>query len=584
MIDNVGGTYNRTNEMKPHLAVGLRSGSSALSPKSFKSSNSSSNVASKNTPTPKFGGLPLVEMYHGLGTKLVNVGLPVFENVSEVFLWGFLAQDVVSMWMPRIRQSLMRGAIPYDPTKDPENKGKTWFQTLKTTMANRIAGWNWVNFNEETKREFATGPGVLMIPALAFLAARRSFGKSSVELGHGPLTQFTDSFIQALKNSPLATQEKITPQEFQQVLGDFVKSTFGFSEADLAQKIKISTGKELKVRAGEVAAKSETTLGEYLTQWSHQWAESVFNHHGIPQADLKKEIHVLETSLQDTLISGFNRAIKVAERPDKVLNIDKIPVKLLDRTLSKGPNAEKIVYSIGEKPVGEFLHELSCWKDYALAVFSTKTKGAGVSDFLPELAEKIYKKMVTKKAMLALAVSGLTGFYLIELAKWAQSHETYEANRLLQEPQTSPAQELKPVLTTKETVKRPVTKPSQSSDSFQLPPELLKALSSIPETPSQNSTESSFKTQPASQPKDWTQTIGPNQVNNFPIVNFPPFPTTYTPSFSASASTSAQPSVYGPSLPNLMDYQQNFFPGFNQPYASPNLYGIGSQPWGGRVS
>lgn len=381
---------------------------------------------------PQFGNSFLQGIGQKFLSKSTNTLLPVFENITEVFLWGFLAQDVLSMWLPRIRQSLVRGAIEYDPTKDEDNKGLTPFQLAKKTILTRVKGWNWVNFNEETKREFATGPGVLFIPTLAYSIARRTLGKTSVELGYGPMTQMTDTFIHHLKNSPLGKAEKVTPEQFKGELKKYLNGLFHFEESALKTEIEVLS---------TAGTKTKTTLADFLTQWSNRYVDTIFAKKDLPGKEMVAALENLEKEFSRGVVDAYNRKHLASTL---LHEIDKVPLKVMERVKNAETGKVELAVESTHRAAGEFMHELNRWKDFALTVFDQKVTGGklrqGLGDALPELAEKIYKKLVTKKAIFAVGVSALTGWYLVKLAKWAQSHETYEANRLLQETPAQPSQ------------------------------------------------------------------------------------------------------------------------------------------------
>jgi hypothetical protein len=411
---------------------------------------------------PQFAGFGVKNAVQAMVPKAVDTLIPTFEKITEVFLWAYLAQDVLSMWVPRIRQSLVRGAIEYDPTTDPENKGMTPWQLSKKYWTKTLQGLNWVNFNEETKREFATGPGVLFIPTLAFMLARRTFGKTSVELGYGPLTQLTDSFKHHLANSGIAAKDAVTPLEYRTELQKFLKSRFGFSPALMNQQIQVIAD------AANPAVKSSMKLEHFVDQWVNHWVDTAFNLNKLSGADQAKALSQLEHTMSDAVINGVNRTLQTAEH---LYSMDNLPVRLMDRVKNAAAQSgHDLKEAVHAKPVGEFLSEISRWKDFAVEVLEQKTRGGklghGLVDKLPDLVEGVYKKLVTKKAVYSFVFSLLTGYYLIKLARWAQSHDNYEANRLLQEGPAETAKAPTFAATGKPAVAKPVeaiAKPAQST-------------------------------------------------------------------------------------------------------------------------
>lgn len=133
--------------------------------------------------------------------------LPLFEKISEVFLWGFLASDMVSMWVPRITTSLATGAIPYDPRQDPEAQNLPFPQQIGRYARKNVQGLNWINLWEETKRELASGPGTLMVGALLFLAARRGFRNRAIELPFPAMDSLCNGFKKHLQAQGLESTD-----------------------------------------------------------------------------------------------------------------------------------------------------------------------------------------------------------------------------------------------------------------------------------------------------------------------------------------------------------------------------------------
>jgi hypothetical protein len=72
-----------------------------------------------------------------------NALLPIFEGISNIYLYEFLALDVVGMWVPRIGVSLWRGRIPYDGAKDPVNEGMNPLQLAAKHTWGNFKGLNW---------------------------------------------------------------------------------------------------------------------------------------------------------------------------------------------------------------------------------------------------------------------------------------------------------------------------------------------------------------------------------------------------------------------------------------------------------
>jgi hypothetical protein len=89
-------------------------------------------------------------------------------KIDSQFFWDFTILDFVGMGFPRISRSLQRGAVPYDPLKDPEAQKRSgldkWFYIRRKKAENA----NWPNLGEEMMREIQAAPGSLLVPALVF--------------------------------------------------------------------------------------------------------------------------------------------------------------------------------------------------------------------------------------------------------------------------------------------------------------------------------------------------------------------------------------------------------------------------------
>ena len=439
--------------------------------------------AAQLKPVPHFGGV-LPPRFTEWGTSVL---LSAFSKVVEVFLWGYITQDVVAMWMPRIRQSLIRGRIPYDHQNDPENKGLTPWALFKKSFIRNADGLNWVNFWEETKREIAAGPGTLGIPTLAFGLARRAYGNRAVELGHGTLTQLSHAFINHLQKAPdgVSAAAQITPEQYKKELKAFLVSRFDYRAEVLSKPLK---GVSLEVLGKNT--KAPLTVGGLIHEWADRWVEEAFHRpwktangwtrfkHWLTGVDpaQARNLAQLNADLETGLFKGYNRQYQQLERR---YGLDHIPLLLRDKA------SEVKTW----KSVAEFAnHDLYRWKEFALKVFDEKMQGGklgkGYANPLPELAEALYKKLVTLKTLYAIPATLLTCFYLIHLANWSQSHKHYVANRLLEEPVNHPkAPEAQgnpiPVQTVVPPVANPVTPPIRFPT---MPPPRTRFVQAMPRT------------------------------------------------------------------------------------------------------
>lgn len=379
-------------------------------------SGSAGVVASKNSmrkaETPRFQGA-----FSGLGNRALNQAtnglLPIFQKITEVFLVAFLAQDVVAMWLPRVGTSLKVGRIPYDPQQDPAARNLPFAEQVKKWIVGNTRGLNWVNFNEESKREFATGPGVLMIPAVVFAAARRLFGKSAVEMSYGSLRGMSMGFQDHLAQSGLKDATGTISQEaYRKELAQYLTSLFDDAELRTTRLTR------------------QKTYGQYLEDWSRRWADGVFGVYDQTKAKNQKEaLHQLADEFKTTL-TGFNRKHRLLPY---TVNGKQVSENLLHRSDHAWVRFQKSA-ELSQKPINSLLHHIERWSDFAKAVWERKSsRGVGsVAETLPKLVESTFHKLAAKKLAVALGTIVLSGFYLVKLAFWAQNHDSYGATRLLQ--------------------------------------------------------------------------------------------------------------------------------------------------------
>ncbi len=370
------------------------------------------------------------------GDRLTSLLLPIFQTISEVFLAAFLALDVVSMWLPRIGTSLLTGSEQKDPKQDPYAKNLPFKEQVRWWIRENTRGLNWLNFAEETKREFATGPGLLIIPGVAFALARRLMvAQSAVKLDHKELNGLTHGFIEHLKQSPLGNIEgKIKPDDFKAELTKYIADCF----KDPGLKATLLTDKGMA-----------KTYGQALDAWSKKFVDAAFGvidpeYQGNPkeyaqflQDELYQQLreYNLTYRLKPHDITYLHQGVEQKKAPEAIKN-------LLPRSDSAwiGYNQGKYpafdgVEQVSPKPIKQFLNNLKQWIDLPKSVWGQKTvNGTGVlQGTLPELLESGLKKLVTQKFVLATGVLVSSAYYMSRLAFWAQSHDSYQATRTLKQ-------------------------------------------------------------------------------------------------------------------------------------------------------
>jgi hypothetical protein len=170
---------------------------------------------SKQEKKPQFGS-------SGSNATVNKFLLPTFQKLTEVFLWSYIGVDLTCLWIPRITNSLLTGAVPYDPRQDPKAKDLPFPKQAARWASGNIEGLNWKNLYEETKREIASGPGILAIPALVFIGARQILKKRPLELSYPALEGLGQGFQQHLENhSPIQNAD-----DYAQSLGHYIDSIF----------------------------------------------------------------------------------------------------------------------------------------------------------------------------------------------------------------------------------------------------------------------------------------------------------------------------------------------------------------------
>jgi hypothetical protein len=132
-------------------------------------------------------------------------------KIDSQFFWDFTILDFVGMGFPRISRSLQRGAVPYDPEKDPEAQQRKGLNKWIYIRCKKSQNANWANLGEEIMREVQAAPGSLLVPALVFglvpLLSRNKFlswtGRRSLQMSESELTQEHQNMQQFLTETPI---------------------------------------------------------------------------------------------------------------------------------------------------------------------------------------------------------------------------------------------------------------------------------------------------------------------------------------------------------------------------------------------
>lgn len=383
-----------------------------------------------------------VQFGGGIKQSLLNGSVNTFQNITEVFLWGFMAQDMVAMWLPRVWTSLQVGKQPYDPNQDPQMKDKPFGHQAKAWLANNWKGLNWVNFFEETKREVATGPGLLAVPALAFVLNRAmanpaiELSASSIEtLGEGLKTHLEEN----VKDKTYTSGQK---NEFIKDAKTYLKRVFADTE---------------------FANKDENK--QLISDWVENEVDSSFEHvkkQGFQRLGSKvqkvfspeKEPEALSSSRKklDTAIWEFNRDSRINEYDYLKLGVivDTKPLnnrgntwvsyqpealkEVKTKAAIKGTQEEAIAKAknlVKQIPFAQVQNDVSRMGGYLNKIWDNFEKSGHTN--IGDATEKTMKELTRNKWLFGGGVTFLTAAYLVKLAFWSQNHDSYQATRMLTE-------------------------------------------------------------------------------------------------------------------------------------------------------
>jgi hypothetical protein len=394
--------------------------------------------AGKRKPEP-YSGSPATAVRFGGGIKqsLLNGSVNTFQNITEVFLYGFLAQDMLAMWLPRVWSSLQVGKHSYDPNQDPKMKDKPFGAHMKAWLTANWKGLNWVNFFEETKREVATGPGLLAVPALAFVL-NRAMANPAIELSASSIETLGEGLKTHLKeHCKDKTYTSGQKKEFIQDAKAYLKRLF--ADTDFAKQNEQS-----------------------ISDWIESEVESSFEHvkkQGVQRLGSKvkkafspeKESEALSLNRKklDTAIWEFNKSHRinkydlgngVIEDTNPLNNRGKTWVShqpdALKLKVAKAGHQETQKEAIAESKnlvkqvqFAEVQNDVSRIGGYLNKIWDNFEKAGHVN--IGDATEKTMKELTRNKWLFGGGVTLLTAAYLVRLAFWSQNHDSYQATRLL---------------------------------------------------------------------------------------------------------------------------------------------------------
>lgn len=357
---------------------------------------------------------------------LTDALVPIFQKITEVYVVSFLAMDVIGLWAPRIWTSAKTGRIAYDPSKDPEAKDKPFGEQVKLWIKGNIKGLNWPNLEEETAREAATGPGLLVIPSVMYAFAGRALGRTGIHLRHEALNGFCNGFAEHVSASNLAQAGKgLSQADYRRTMGDYISSLFKDTEM---RKAHMPDG--------------GGTYGEFLDQWSQRWANAMnLDTSKVARKEQEKTLAKLGDELQEKIIA-FNQEhrLQTYQMDGKTIGA-KASDSMIHRVdhiwgsyAGKGP--------LQQMPMRDLLSDLSKWTDVSRGIYKTQNEklAAAADAKLPEVIEFVRRKVVSHKTLFSVSATVLGAMYLFQLVFWTQRHKSYQATRLLHEDKATPAQ------------------------------------------------------------------------------------------------------------------------------------------------
>ena len=169
-------------------------------------------------------------------------------KIDSQFFWDFTILDFVGMGFPRISRSLQRGALPYDPKKDPEAQRRKGLDKWVYIKRKESENANWVNLREEMLREVQAAPGSLLVPALVFgfvpLLSRNKFlswtGRRTLHMSEKEVTQEYQNLTHFLSEQSVKPQGPKDSHTIEKMGHDYVERVFkSIPEATRHEKVAI---------------------------------------------------------------------------------------------------------------------------------------------------------------------------------------------------------------------------------------------------------------------------------------------------------------------------------------------------------
>jgi hypothetical protein len=406
-----------------------------------------------------------------------------------------------------------------------------WVKT-KTEQIKRL---NLVNGWEETKRELATGPMMLIVPTLFFMWARRTMGKRAIELSYGSFRDLHQTFAQQLRKSGVGQKafEKVTKADIKTAVTQTLSNLFDYSshQAHLhGQPLNLGAW----IPAGEQAA-----IKQELSQWAQDWTQAVYQTERHTDRSLSQALKPLNERLEKIVLS-FNR--RAMQNHETWHSIDYVPMRRFNKDTQQ--------YDVVMKDINPVIADLRRWADYALEMgkprhntlwgsvldtagqIAERFQAKGLANRLYEAqkrhqwqvtgplidnADQLYTKLVGKKFGLEVVLAAMMTWYLYHLTRWTQNSDAYEANRLIRDYKPGQATPTQDISFAPEAIKAP-TVATASRPAFVLEPlpEVTQALHQANAGAHKALAEWRYLVLPPSVPQAWSPRPSSIPTNTLP--------------------------------------------------------------------
>lgn len=366
-----------------------------------------------------------------------------FQPITENYLWAFMAQDVLGLWIPRIYGSLERGRIKYDEKKDPHAVHRSPSQQRRYHILKTIRGLNYWNGWEETAREIQNGPGIFIGQGFLYAgAAAWMLGKRGLLIGYKDLQQYFGQLGQVLTPELAGSLRRLPQQKAHQALTErftkhILEGHFGALDGttnpalkesiQLARPISLAARKLLpasdlsiynwcqKHFPRELASDSGITYQDVLNKWLEKYVPIVTKRDHRRLARME--------NFFDALLCHYNNTVKKVSDPS-----------LLDHfTLPKLPGAKEAQVS-SSRDVLNTVDKMTTVLDDVLKL--GKKYQAKNATQISKLLNYFERHLIQKKFPLSIIATIVGCCVVTYTAILSQRKDRkYPANRLIPLPQ-----------------------------------------------------------------------------------------------------------------------------------------------------